>query len=440
MLFDGKPLAEISDTEVNDLVGQHVSERQHLEFKVTVDLRSDEEKLEVLRDIASLANGGGGYLIVGIRDDGRGRAQKFEPTLVGDTQKIRKSIRDLCLDHIHDRILGLEFDCRVIDSNPVILIRIPQSDRVPHMVTFNRHTDFVTRYDDGKREMKFAEIRETFTGDSLARRLDAIEAGVHALSGSSSESSDRERALQAAADGSVGELLSIDNGKVLSEAYRSRFVRYAGARPFFSISAIPMQTHQEFLDLNTERFRALLDKPPGSRWAGWDMNFKRLRMVSTPYGLEGGQDDFRLVEIWRNGYVQLRAFIDERFCWGQPEEEFRKQPVLNPVPVAEYIVSFLRFYHALLDVCSYNGAALLNIQYLHIKGTKLRSRTWFHDPSKSFPDENLVIPDYRLEPNFEPDVMGYKVASIVFESFGLDAHEIPAWNDEDKRFEFEKLK
>ncbi len=70
MIFDGRPIDEISDDEIDKLVSEHYFERQHVELKVTVNYLDDDEKLELLRDIASLANGGGGYLVIGIREDG----------------------------------------------------------------------------------------------------------------------------------------------------------------------------------------------------------------------------------------------------------------------------------------------------------------------------------------------------------------------------------
>ncbi len=72
MIFDGRPIDQITDDEVRALVSEHVVERRHLEFKLTVDHRDDNDRLEMLLDISSLANGGGGYVFVGIRDNGRG--------------------------------------------------------------------------------------------------------------------------------------------------------------------------------------------------------------------------------------------------------------------------------------------------------------------------------------------------------------------------------
>ncbi|GAI53706.1 unnamed protein product, partial [marine sediment metagenome] len=129
MIFDGRPIDEIADEELDAIVQEHVKERQHLEFKITVNYHDDDEKLELLHDIASLANGGGGYLIVGIRDDGQGRAAKFEPSSLGDIRNIARSIASLCQDHIRERIDGLEIRERNVKGNPLVIVRVPISAR-----------------------------------------------------------------------------------------------------------------------------------------------------------------------------------------------------------------------------------------------------------------------------------------------------------------------
>ena len=57
--------------------------------------------MELLRDVVSMANGGGRYLVFGVRDDGHGRAQEFvKPDLMSKSESMIKSIRALCHDHI----------------------------------------------------------------------------------------------------------------------------------------------------------------------------------------------------------------------------------------------------------------------------------------------------------------------------------------------------
>jgi Putative DNA-binding domain len=97
--FGDKPLAAISDDELRALVSKHIAERQHLDFKLEFNHTLPEAVPKLLRHVASFANGGGGYLVLGIRDDGHGRAQRFEG-LQGNVETAVRRIRDLCVKHL----------------------------------------------------------------------------------------------------------------------------------------------------------------------------------------------------------------------------------------------------------------------------------------------------------------------------------------------------
>jgi len=159
--FGDKPLATISDDELRALVSKHIAERQHLDFKLEFNHTLPEAVPKLLRHVASFANGGGGYLVLGIRDDGHGRAQRFEG-LQGNVESTVRRIRDLCLKHLSPRVSGLEVDHRTVDGHALVLVRIPRSARVPHMMTFNDATEFWSRYGEGKVQMTYEEIREAF--------------------------------------------------------------------------------------------------------------------------------------------------------------------------------------------------------------------------------------------------------------------------------------
>ncbi|NQV13807.1 ATP-binding protein [bacterium] len=439
MIFDGKSLINISDDEIESLVTDHVQEKQHIEFKLTINLKDDEDKLEVLRDITSLANSGGGYLIVGIRDDGSGKAMKFEPDLVGDTDKIRKSVKDLCLDHIQERILDLEVEKRVVSDNPIVIIRVPSSYRTPHMVSFQRHTDFWGRVDDGKREMKYAEIREMFQGDVLSRRLSSMESILSQMNSDISTNANREKVIDSALAGANLSLLNQTNGELLLEAHLHRIRNHAEENSFFCIQALPSTTSITFLDTQEPNILQIVNNPPGRRYAGWDLSFEHQRIRNTEYGLTRGRDDFRSIELWKNGYLELRAQIHADFCWGQTEEEFLKQPRFNPITLSEYVVSFLRFYAAVMKACNYEDGSILNLILLGIKGFSIRSLSWHEHPSDNYEDSDFILPSYKINNYSNPDQDAFEVLKILFSAFGYNKTDIPAWNVRSNTFEFETV-
>ena len=55
------------------------SEGQNIDYKTTVNHKCNADRMEILKDIVAMTNGGGGYIVVGIQDDGHGRAYSWTP-------------------------------------------------------------------------------------------------------------------------------------------------------------------------------------------------------------------------------------------------------------------------------------------------------------------------------------------------------------------------
>ncbi len=437
MIFNGKPVDDITETEIDGLVKDHVMERQHLEFKATVNYQDDTDRLELLRDIVSLANAGGGYLIIGIRDDGHGRAQKYEPILVGDTARIGQSIRSLCLDHISDRIDGLEIRSRTVGPNSLLLIRIPISDRIPHMVTFQNRTEFYTRYGDGKREMTLSEIREALSHDSIAHRLSHVEALLSELGETRKDEQQRSELAARLETGVVPQFTAIQSGETLADATFRRFASEVGNQPFFRVAVTPCNPGPNLMDVDRKEIRTLLDEPPGSRDSGWNMELGTARIERFSEGIRRGLKNLEYLELFSNGHMEFWSPLGQHFCWRQSQEEFRIQPRLYSYPVTEYPCTFFRLYRALVNAAQLPGDFLVGISYLNLKGYVLApyAPQAYGGISVPFEQEHLVVPQMRVTNAFLPDSVAYDLIRVVYAGFGLGADAIPFFT-QDEGFDF----
>lgn len=158
MIFGGRSLYELSNKDFETLVQSNFPEGQTLEFKERAYEGDINSIREMLRDIVAFANAVGGYLILGIRKDEFGRAESIVPVL--SVFEKARSIYQLCIDGINDRIEGLEV--KAFEFSPdqgIIAIRIPNSENRPHMVIREQSTDFYGRYETDVREMTIEEIR-----------------------------------------------------------------------------------------------------------------------------------------------------------------------------------------------------------------------------------------------------------------------------------------
>ncbi|MBI4298562.1 MAG: ATP-binding protein [Chloroflexi bacterium] len=433
MIFDNKSLAQVTEEEIVAVVMEHTRERQHLEFKLTINLSNDDEKREVLLDIASFANSSGGYILIGVRDDGSGQAQRFEPELVGEVGRIAQSVRSLSQDNISERIEGIEIEERVVQGNPIGIIRVPASARRPHMVTYGRRTFFVTRYENGKREMTIGEIREAITEDTLGRRLSRIESAVARLA----EDTAREREIRAmaaiAAEGPAAILLS-ENGEVVATSLRDRFRQEVGQQPYFRIAATPVSPRRTLLNVDATSVRDLLTHPPGSRRNGWNMEVTTARPIRTITGLVIGDKRFEYLELYENGHMEFWSPLGNHFCWRQTPEEFRVHPRLYPYPVVEYPVTFLRLYKPLLVDTGYSEDILVELEYRNVRNYVLRPgipQDILFDTTRVLPyqEAHLIVPSMRLINTFDADVAAYQAIRLVYAGFQLAEDAIPFYSE-----------
>ncbi|MBN1514990.1 ATP-binding protein [Candidatus Sumerlaeota bacterium] len=445
MIFNGKPIDQISNDEIDVLVNEHIAERQHLEFKATINYQKDAEKLELLRDIVSFANAGSGYIVVGIRDDGKGKAQKYASELIGDTKNIKKSVQSLCIDYISERIYGLEVETREVHGNPLVLIWVPPSNRTPHMVTFQNRTDFWSRYHDGKREMTFSEIKEAFHRDAVALRLTKIETQLSSLPKLIKDEKMREELKKDIQSGITPQLSSIDSGSILSKHTGDHFVNDIGDQPCLWIAVTPESPKQDLININSQQIQQLFKNPPDRRSGGFNMEFlvssiehfdQRLKLaVQYPGGIQ-------CLELCANGHMEFRTPLGEIFCWRQSQEEFRKRPRLYSYPVIEYPTTFLRLYRAFVDQAGIKCGFRLQLQYRNLQGYALfpgdpdNNLNYIVIQPVTYKDKHLIIDPRSIGNDFIPDKEAYDLIETVYARFGFESKDIPFYNSTEGNFNF----
>lgn len=437
MIFEGKSLDQILDDEIIQLVNNHIEERQNIEFKVMVNHKNDSDRFETLCDICSFANAGGGYLIIGIRDDGKGKAQKLETVI--DPERIVKSIRSLCIDHISDRIEGIEIQIRQICNSNIILIRVPNSGRAPHMVTLDNRTHFVTRYQDGKHVMSINEIRSKFVNDIIGRKIALIEDGVRNLS-QRQQTEFRNQALKIL-ESKDGSLLLQTDGTIVSESMLNLFRNEIKSEPYFRISVTPLITKRDLINVDKPEVRNIINNPE-QRDAGWNMNMFYSSIIRYSEGIYKGNLSDRILRLLQNGHMEFACKLDYGFCWGQSEEEFKKHPCLYSIPVIEYPSSFFRLYKKIVELLHLEDSFIVNMQYINLKGYSLNPYPpnsiayLIHGVSKPYQSDNIVFHPIEIDASFNPDITAFELIKYVYASFGYSEDNIPFYDKKEMRFNF----
>lgn len=441
MIFDGRPIAEIDDDEFAALVEDQQPEDQHLEFKALYHRDDDRSRLDLLKEIAALANGGGGYVIVGI-EDVDSRACGFVGANRDESERDASSLLDLCLDHISPRIEGLEVVARLIGENGITVVRIPPSIRTPHMVTYQRGTHFIRRVADSKREMSHEEIRSAFQDEPVSRKVSEIDGKVGRLI----EATERDATFEWLEDrvrtGGPG-LTETADGEIIARLARKRFEDQVADSPYYWIAATPLEAQPGSIPVEDDDLRELLRDPPGSRRDGWNMEAIRETVHRTGEGLRRGDRKSRYLEITENGHLEFWTPLDAHFCWGQSEEEFQSRPRLNPFPLVEYPVTFLRLYRTLSGRYAIDGDVLFQYEYRNLRGYVLRP---FHPRSIRYmamatPDNPYEGDHFALGPSqqandFHPEQLALELLQPLYGAFGFEPWMIPFFDEEDEKFVF----
>ncbi|MCX5908563.1 MAG: ATP-binding protein, partial [Deltaproteobacteria bacterium] len=162
MSFLNKPIESISETDLQTLKENQVAEGKTVEYKAALPGGTDSGKKEFLADVSSFANASGGHLLFGI-EEANGIPTAIPGLDIPDTDALINRLENIVRDGIEPRIPGIQM--RKIDlktSKKVIIISIPKSWSLPHMVIFQGHSKFYSRNSSGKYPLDVGELRSAF--------------------------------------------------------------------------------------------------------------------------------------------------------------------------------------------------------------------------------------------------------------------------------------
>ena len=164
------PIRKFTLEFIHRLIEMKVPESDFLEYKSDLRFGTIEERKELLADVSSFANSGGGNIIYGIEEGDEG-----EPVSICGLTKFNIDQDIAALDTILERglsrpIPGLEI--RVISreaSNPLVVIHIPFSLTGPHCIGVDSDlSGYFMRSSSKRQQMTRSEIQEA---EHFIRRL-----------------------------------------------------------------------------------------------------------------------------------------------------------------------------------------------------------------------------------------------------------------------------
>lgn len=435
MIFEGKPAEHITPDELQQVVTDRVSEDRHLDFKQEPYPSTKHGTRELVKDIVAFLNTDGGYLVLGIKEDGNGRAERFIG--VEDPEAVRRSILDRCLDRIDPRPPRLSVAIGNVDGADIVVVHVPESDQKPHCARPDaEHHFFWRRYEDGNKLMTMAEIRECLEGDRVERRLTELHMDISALRHAQRRADEMSRPV------SGQELFTLSSDEAFFHHLEQRLVAEVGDRPCYRLLACPIPVNDLDLRDHISELYELADSPPVLRPHGWELKpYAEAR--ATELGVEAVQSQCDQLRVFRNGCVEYRVAADsESFHWAETGDP---KPV-NPFAIIEPAATLPLLVQKVCSVAGYQGQTQFRLALLNIEGMYLlpyrpqsfgysRAKYSIGTPygPKPFPDKHLRIPPVNTSAEALPGQVAWRLVSHVYHRFGyMKEQEVPFFDDEHK--------
>lgn len=182
----GKKLDKIEESDLQDLMDNEVQEGKTIEYKASLNLDSEKQKAELLKNVSSFANASGGDLIYGIKE-GSGKKKGIPDEIKGmpieSTDIWKQRIESILLRGITPRLHSKNIHfVELNNKNIALVIRVGKSWIGPHRVVFKDdpkfHEKFFTRNSSGIHSMDVSELRVAFNlSDTIIEKVRKFKDG-----------------------------------------------------------------------------------------------------------------------------------------------------------------------------------------------------------------------------------------------------------------------
>jgi hypothetical protein len=168
MLWEGRALREIGEADVRRLLATELGEHLQLEYKRDPYENNDRGNREFLQDVCMFANTAGGIILIGVAER---RDEQGQPTGLPDPAA------PLGIESLNPEAVLGAYDARVTaaieerlplemaaigvsEGRHVLAIRVPDSVRKPHVVSYQGHVYFPGRRERQRYALSVREIKE----------------------------------------------------------------------------------------------------------------------------------------------------------------------------------------------------------------------------------------------------------------------------------------
>lgn len=137
----GREPTEVTYELLTECVEQRVRESEDLDWKGALPMESGDPKWkdEWAKDVAAMANSGGGCLVYGVAEHRPSSAADHLVDVGSVTQQLENQLRQVAGSAIRPTVARLQFIEVVGDAGRALVVRIPASPDLPHILVEGQH-------------------------------------------------------------------------------------------------------------------------------------------------------------------------------------------------------------------------------------------------------------------------------------------------------------
>lgn len=367
-----KGFDDVTKADIDGLIANGTIESKTLEYKQELPGNLDADKKEFLADVSSFGNASGGDIVYGIKaavdadgkKTGAPEAVQAITDFTADDAKLRleETIRNGIDPRLRvqiKEIAGWGTD----GEGFVVLLRIPKSFALPHMVTFKGTSRFLSRNSAGKYQLDVHEIRSAYLAtESQAERIKQFR-------------QDR-----------LGKIIADETPVALSSPHR------------LVLHLIPLASflNNERLALSSDR--DLMGGFPPINSIGWNHRFNLDGFLTWEPGSGTGKGVRSYCQVFFDGSVEavysdiLRSRNGQSVCGGTG--------FIGSVAYEKGLLAAVKAYLSNYKKLGVEAPVVISVALLGCKGSYLYYvDAWGMPPDESYPvDRDVVIlPDAVIE-------------------------------------------
>ncbi|MCX6557424.1 MAG: ATP-binding protein [Candidatus Aminicenantes bacterium] len=437
MIFNNKPTSEFQPQDIEDLISSQIQENQFLDFKAIPYKHDDDGTYELIKDFCGLANAMGGYVFIGIAEDGERRAANINE--VPNPEAERKSIIDRCLERIEPRLPRIDISCIQVRGKTILVCHIEESHLKPHLGRPKKEQHFFwRRYEDVNKLMSYSDIQEEFQRDLIFSRINEIKRHIESQDKQSLIIKEKKELLE------DGRIFEIQTEEIWNEYTDKNFLDAIGTNPFYRLTSTFLPVNGVQLINAKHEIESLMQSAPQLRQNGWDVSMTDI-LIKNSNGIFRENIEYKHLRIFWNGQCEFWVKIDDSFFRiYSGTGNGHKNPFLYPYALIEPIANFIELIRRLIQISKNNGTienVCFKLYLQNIKGYFLApyapnimgySDAIYDAGHKYGPQpfgrERLII-EKKISIEDFPSNLLWELVAKLYHNFGYSDDQIPFFDE-----------